>query len=765
MTVLKDTTAPSIYCPSNMVANTDPGQCSKTNVTFVVTAKDDCDPNPVITCNPTNGSTFQKGVTTVNCTATDASGNSTNCSFTVTISDKELPSVNCPLSIIANTDPGQCSKSNVLFTATASDNCPGVTVSCSPPSGSTFLKGVTTVTCTAVDASSNTNRCNFTVTILDQEPPSIRCSTNIVVDSSNCMPVVVTYPMATVTDNCGVTNIACVPPSGSLFPVGTNIVQCTAWDSSGNSNTCSFTVTVTCHSKWFQLPDLSQNGFDVRALRPKILADDFFCTKSGPITNIHIWASWLNDLPDPMATFQLGFWSDVPGSTVPSGELIANGTFEQTFTNAGYSGSLDVVQDFLPPGWYRQETFSGGLIETSSISPITANGPSAPGYQAAAFRRSWSGESGDWTAIYQNLSINATQYSALTLSLDVRVWSHDLEAGGHIAPKPSFEWPAVVEVDYVDTNGVGQIWRYGWYLYPPGDFVTGQVNDPGQGLIPFYNDQLVQPGMWVPNSFNLFNELPQVKTITRILVGGSGWNFASDIDNVSIHGTVTNMFSHPGNLLWVSNFLTGQYSIAVDPGLISQPFYDTNYGEIIGSDSQVWQYDFPVVQTNAAFWQTNGNIYWLSVSAQSLAPGQPVNFGWKTAVTNWNDDAVFGHVDDQWIPLGDWHDLVLSNSIPVRSLDLAFNLATMWVVARPVITNIVVTNQVTPLATNQVIGLGWTCENGVHYQVLSATNLHSGGTNITWSACGPEIVAPSHWYWETNAAGLQRFYRVVAVDP
>jgi hypothetical protein len=514
---------------------------------------------------------------------------------------------------------------------------------------------------------------------------------------------------------------------------------------------------VVCPAKWVQEPDLTQNGMDVKASQPKILANDFLCTKTGPITNIHIWASWLNDQPDPSARFQVGLWSDVPRGTAPQGELITDGAFELAFTNAGLSGPLDVLPDFIPPSWYRQETFSGGITENSAINPIAANGPSALGVQAAAFRRSGdNSQSGDWTAIYQNLSINATQYSALTLSLDVRVWYHNLDAGGHITP--AFEWPAVVEVDYVDTNGVSQIWRYGWYLDPPGDGV--RINDPGQGLIPFYNDQLVQPGMWVANTFNLLNELPQVQTITRILIGGSGWNFESDVDNVSIRGT---SFSHPGDLLWMAYYDPSQYTFTVEPGQFMQPFYDPNYGEIIGGDSQVWQYDFPV-QTNAAFWQTNGQIYWLSVSEQSLT-SQAI-FGWKTALTNWNDDAVYGHVDQLWTPMRDWRELFSPpQMLPVRSLDLAFRLTTMWVGAAPVITNIVVTNQVTPTATNQVVGLSWTYENGVHYQVLSATNLTAGGSNIVWTLCGTDIVAPNHSYRETNAAGLRRFYRVNAFDP
>src|SRR5688500_17438091 len=80
-------------------------------------------------------------------------------------------------------------------------------------------------------------------------------------------------------------------------------------------------------TKWVQEPD-RVTGMDVHASFPyapganfgKILADDFLCTLSGPITDIHIWGSWLNDrlplvpdatgqlVPDPSAVeFKLSF--------------------------------------------------------------------------------------------------------------------------------------------------------------------------------------------------------------------------------------------------------------------------------------------------------------------------------------------------------------------------------------------------------------------------------------------------------------------------
>jgi hypothetical protein len=54
----------------------------------------------------------------------------------------------------------------------------------------------------------------------------------------------VTYALPTTNDNCQGVNTACVPPAGSVFPVGVTRVNCTATDAGGNSASCAFNVTV-----------------------------------------------------------------------------------------------------------------------------------------------------------------------------------------------------------------------------------------------------------------------------------------------------------------------------------------------------------------------------------------------------------------------------------------------------------------------------------------------------------------------------------------
>jgi hypothetical protein len=158
------------------------------------------------------------------------------------VTDTEPPTVACPANLTAATSGGSCS-SNVTFSASVADNCSGATVTCAPASGSAFATGVTTVTCTATDAAGNTNACSFTVTVADNQPPTLTCPANLTVTTPPSVSTNLSYT-ALSTDNCGAVTPSCLPASGSLFGKGTTTVTCTVTDAAGNPATCSFTVTV-----------------------------------------------------------------------------------------------------------------------------------------------------------------------------------------------------------------------------------------------------------------------------------------------------------------------------------------------------------------------------------------------------------------------------------------------------------------------------------------------------------------------------------------
>src|SRR6185503_1316687 len=147
------------------------------------------------------------------------SGNTATCSFRVTVNDLEPPVITCPQNLVLNTEAGLCS-ARATFAAQVSDNCPGATVTCIPPSGSEVPIGTTTVDCRATDASGNTRSCTFDVRVMDAEPPRLNCPGDLIVDTEpNECTATVAYAVSGV-DGCSLTNLLCTPPSGSLFNKG-----------------------------------------------------------------------------------------------------------------------------------------------------------------------------------------------------------------------------------------------------------------------------------------------------------------------------------------------------------------------------------------------------------------------------------------------------------------------------------------------------------------------------------------------------------------
>lgn len=189
------------------------------------------------------GSAFPIGVTTVNLTAVDASGNRAQRSFTVTVTDSLPPVIQCPLDLLRPTDPG-ARNAVVRWTCSAVDNLPGCTVTCTPPSGSVFEMGITTVVCAARDTAGNTANCMFTVTVVDREPPVLTVPGDLEVGVEPGQEVALVHFLTTVTDNLPGAGVTCTPPSGSPFPIGDTIVHCIASDAAGNRATGSFKVSV-----------------------------------------------------------------------------------------------------------------------------------------------------------------------------------------------------------------------------------------------------------------------------------------------------------------------------------------------------------------------------------------------------------------------------------------------------------------------------------------------------------------------------------------
>ena len=160
-----DTTAPSVTAPGPVtLEQAGPGGTTYTPALPVAT--DNCDPNPVVTIAGTPaGSLFPAGTTSLTYTATDAAGNSTLGSFTVTVHDTIAPAI----TIASPSGGAYALMQHVAASYACTDGGSGV-ASCTGPvaSGSpidTTTPGPHTFTVTATDAAGNASSASATYNV------------------------------------------------------------------------------------------------------------------------------------------------------------------------------------------------------------------------------------------------------------------------------------------------------------------------------------------------------------------------------------------------------------------------------------------------------------------------------------------------------------------------------------------------------------------------------------------------------------------------
>ena len=258
---VNDVENPVASCPSDTTIGTDLGQCEAVFSYTSPTATDNCPGVSIARVSgPPIGGTFLPGDTTVTWRATDASGNTHDCSFEVTTVDDENPTVlNCPTSFSVDTDIDTCGANVSYSTPTATDNCPGVTISqfVGPAPGGFFPVGPTSVTWRAEDASGNTTDCFFDVTVVDTANPGLVCPGSVVLSNANtsCNQLVTGIPLVSAEDNCPIVDTTYTlsgatigsgddDASGRVFNVGVTTVEYTVSDPAGLTSSCTFTVTV-----------------------------------------------------------------------------------------------------------------------------------------------------------------------------------------------------------------------------------------------------------------------------------------------------------------------------------------------------------------------------------------------------------------------------------------------------------------------------------------------------------------------------------------
>jgi len=123
----------------------------------------------------------------------------------------------------------------------------------------------------------------------------------------------------------------------------------------GQGKTCDWAAGQPYKMHWPQLPDLGSTGIDISLSRTP-LADDFKCTATGPIRDIHIWGSFQKDVlpkdgPESL-TLQVSIYSDIPAIPATTATWSRPGSllWTRTFRPGEYSARK--VHDG-PEDWYE----------------------------------------------------------------------------------------------------------------------------------------------------------------------------------------------------------------------------------------------------------------------------------------------------------------------------------------------------------------------------------------------------------------------------
>lgn len=149
-------------------------------------------------------------------------------------------------------------------------------------------------------------------------------------------------------------------------------------------------------------------------------------------------------------------------------------------------------------------------------------------------------------------------------------------------------------------------------------------------------------------------------------VGGVSGIWVGIFSNVPVGPGVS--YSRPGDLLWQETFTPG-VPRAYDPPSL-EGWYNPAIPEALADNHQSY-YQYNIQNIANPFVQVQGTVYWLAIQATLVDPVN-TDFGWKTSIDHFEDDAVWGN----WGGVGPfpasiaWNELLDPQTL--ESLDLAF---------------------------------------------------------------------------------------------
>jgi gliding motility-associated-like protein len=230
-------------CPSDITVSAGHDACTESVAWSAPTASDNCELFS-FTSTHDPGDIFQMGETEVVYTAIDIYGNTSLCTFHVTVKDQTAPTFSgCPADVTITLDES-CEPSASWTPPEATDNC-NVTTTNSHNPGDMFPIGTTEVKYIATDDAGNESICRFNVIVKNTKPLVIEgCPDDITVMTDSPEEVMVTWESPIASAKCVEVQLSTSHEPGSMFPIGVTDVEYEALDDFERSAKCSFKVNV-----------------------------------------------------------------------------------------------------------------------------------------------------------------------------------------------------------------------------------------------------------------------------------------------------------------------------------------------------------------------------------------------------------------------------------------------------------------------------------------------------------------------------------------
>jgi hypothetical protein len=408
-------------------------------------------------------------------------------------------------------------------------------------------------------------------------------------------------------------------------------------------------TTTEVATKWLQKPDLTDMGVDVDATLdliehypPQLLADDYKCDTTEPITGINIYGSWWHDdlptLPDGMTDprnvqFTLSFHQDIPAEDSPTGYSMPGDVEWWRQFDAGDFG-VEMLPDEVRESYYMPYT---GIYDPLDHWSVWKYSFSVPTSEAFVQRGTT-----DEPVIYW---------------LDVQAQPLDVLQD----PNVRFGWKTSQEHWNDDaTFAIGREPYAGdWeeLIYPPEHPYGGESIDLAFELTAERVNTEFNIKRLVADDWKCERRTP----VTAVVWWGSyiGYEYKPCYDQIMDPPVKPDYFwlavwtdvpadedsdvpfSHPNEIIWEYNaYDYDEVLVGFDKHPISTPGTDP-----LGREP-VFRYSVRLPQDERFVQKDVNDIYWLSVVAvykDPLSISQP--WGWTNHPHVFNDDAVAGHLD------------------------------------------------------------------------------------------------------------------------